>query len=124
MKTLVQIIYLVCVPIFALNQSIGLCAAFQNLDFESVILPLVPDDPLGYDRVPIASALPFWTAYSGASQESRILHNNIFLDSTGIGIVAPGTILDAQRIEGNYTAFLEAKFQLLGFPNAADAVLA
>jgi hypothetical protein len=99
-------------------------ASFQNLDFESVILPLVPNDPM-YQRVPIANALPFWTAYVGLNQETLILNNNYFLDSTGIGLQAPGGPFIFGPIEGTYTAFLEAGYQLLSHPLIrADSALA
>jgi hypothetical protein len=97
-------------------------AAFQNLDFESVILPLVSTDPF-YGRVPISNALPGWTGHIGSVQQELVLYNNVFLDSTGIGLFGPGPGVSGVHIEGSYTAFLEAGFGIFGPELRPDANL-
>jgi len=79
-------------------------AAFQNLDFESPRLPLVPIPGDQYGRVPISSALPGWTGLIGTNEQSSVLYNNFFLGSSSIGLLGPGT----GTIEGNYTLLLQA----------------
>jgi hypothetical protein len=101
-------------------------ASFQNLDFESPVLPLTAQD--SYGRVPIANALPGWTAFAGANPETLVLYNTIFLDSTGVGLVGPltgdpGPFPTQSRIEGNYTVFLEAGFELFNSSRRSDAII-
>jgi hypothetical protein len=90
-----------------------LCAqAFTNLDFESATLVPIPGDP--YNRVYFGLALPGWTGYSGTNQLTAALYDNIFLDSTGIGIIDTNSHYFGGVIQGNYTAFLEAGLSLSG----------
>jgi hypothetical protein len=49
---------------------------FQNLDFESPILPLVRDQ---VGKVPISQAMPGWSAYRGANQIDGVFYNTIGL---------------------------------------------
>src|SRR6266536_2161669 len=94
---------------------LGACSSiaqgtFQNLGFESATLIAIPGD--AYNRVQFAQALPGWTGYIGAVQESAALYNNEFLDSTGLGILGPGWNFGG-RIEGNFTAILQAGVDLV-----------
>src|SRR5882672_11040941 len=78
-------------------------AAFQNLDFEAVVQPLVPIPNDFYMRVPIApiaNALPGWQAVVGINAETRILYNNVFLGSSGLAIYGPPS---SYILQGNYT---------------------
>lgn len=47
-------------------------APFQNLAFESVILPLVPDPTDPAMRVPIANALPSWHGYLAGIEQTSV----------------------------------------------------
>ena len=56
---------------------------FQNLDFESVIPPLNPDLN---SRVPIANALPGWTAYISSGPIDWVLYNNVYLGGPSLAL--------------------------------------
>ncbi len=89
---------------FAIECNIGHCQeAFQNLGFESATLVPIPGD--AYGRYQIGSALPGWTGYVGGTQVNGVLYNNIFLNSSGIGLSSPGIV-------GKYSVFLEAGVSL------------
>jgi hypothetical protein len=82
---------------------------FRNLNFEAVILPLVTNDPIGYDRVLISGAMPGWTGYMGTDAQSLVAYNNMTIGSSGISLIGPG-LFGSSRIEGSYTALLQAGF--------------
>jgi hypothetical protein len=75
---------------------------FQNLDFESPILPLTPDSE---GRVSIVAALPNWSGYLGEAQQTTVLYNNRYLGTATIDLMGPsgGPIL-----QGQYTVLLQA----------------
>jgi len=87
--------------------------AFQNLNFESPILPLVRD---GNGFVPAAKALPGWSPYVGTNQQGLVLYSNYFL---GTAIVAlEGTPNPyAPSLQGTYSVLLQAGIQLFGPTN-------
>jgi hypothetical protein len=91
---------------------------FQNLGFESATLVPVPGDP--YGRVQFAPAFPGWTGHIGASTETLALYDNLYLDSTGLGLQGPGSGLN---IDGNYTAMIQSGFALSGPPTQVIASL-
>ena len=91
---------------------------FQNLSFESPTLIPVPGDP--YGRVQFTPALPGWTGYIGSTAETLALYNNMFLDSTGLGLQGPNSGLN---IEGNYTAMIQSGYALSGPPTQVNASL-
>jgi hypothetical protein len=78
---------------------------FQNLDFESANLPVIPAGQYG-SFVPVADALPFWNAYLGASQITQVQHNNAYLGTANISIFGPEWSFPP-RIEGTYTVLLQ-----------------
>jgi len=78
---------------------------FQNLDFESANLSLVPSGQFGTFQ-PISNALPFWTAYLGTNQITQILHNNFFLGTATVSILGPEWTF-TRLIDGAYTVILE-----------------
>jgi len=94
---------------------------FQNLDFEDATLVPIPGDP--YNRVDFSLALPGWSGFSGTNQLNAALYDNIFLDSTGIGIMDSNFAFLGGVIQGNYTVFLEAGDQLGGGTVPASASL-
>src|SRR5262245_42503214 len=77
---------------------------FQNLDFESPILPLIPD---AIGLVPISNALPGWTGYLNGVPTDRAFYPYVALGSPSISVVDPqsGT---HQPIQGSYSVFLNS----------------
>jgi hypothetical protein len=77
---------------------------FQNLDFESPILPLNPVN----NQVPIGNALPGWTGYGGGIQvgpSTPILYNAFSFGAAEISLQGPGSPV-VPILQGSYTAFL------------------
>jgi hypothetical protein len=108
-------------PSFAVGQP-----AFQNLSFESAVF--VPANLDLYRRVQFPSAFPGWTGYVGGVPESLALTNNMFLNSSGIGLITTEWPYGGQiggPISGNFTAFLQAGLRLFSDPlEPANAALA
>src|SRR5690349_15950545 len=80
--------------------------AFQNLDFESaVIVSLGVTDPSITQYGP---AFPGWTAHIGTNLVGYAVHNQTYLDTSGIGIVdhnwTSGVVGLGGVIEGNFSA--------------------
>ncbi len=98
-------------------------SGFQNLDFESAIPPLLPNDPEGYGRVPASQALPGWTASIGTNVETLVFHNDIALSGAGVGLFGPGSGFNP-RIKGDYTAMLECGQDLFNGQGTVSASLA
>src|SRR6266496_796201 len=62
---------------------------FQNLDFESATVPIVPAGQLGPD-VSTAQGLPGWTAYlPRVTTVTQIGHNDISIGGASISIQGP-----------------------------------
>ncbi|MSU57613.1 MAG: hypothetical protein EXS35_05445 [Pedosphaera sp.] len=81
---------------------------FQNLDFESPLLPLVH---LGgnFDFVAASNAVPSWDVYLGTNQQNSVLYNNWFLGTSVVGLLGPDwTNSFPARIAGSYTVTLQA----------------
>ncbi|MGA2029008.1 MAG: hypothetical protein ABSG87_02935 [Verrucomicrobiota bacterium] len=104
--------------VFLATSSIYAQGNFQNLDFESATIVPVSGDP--YGRVEFAPAFPGWTGYTGINEETLALYNNIFLDSSGIGIFDANS--SSGLIQGNFTAMLEAGLGL-GTGQSANTTL-
>src|ERR1051326_1419455 len=80
---------------------------FQNLAFESASLVPIPGDP--YGRVQFDAAFPAWGGLVGGAQQNAVLYDNLFLDTSGIGIVDSGWPFGSPPvIQGAFTALLEA----------------
>src|SRR6266566_6464735 len=79
---------------------------FQNLGFESATL--VPISGNSSSPVQFGPAFPGWTGNVGGVQVSAALYNNVFLDSSGIGIIDNGVPFFGSVIQGAYTAILQA----------------
>jgi hypothetical protein len=104
-------------------------ADFQNLDFESPQLPLIPDSNDPFQRVSLFDALPGWTGYIGTGIEPLANYNSAFLSSAGISLAGPGgwppfPRFDKNIIAGNFTAFLQSGFDLNTGQDFASASLA
>ncbi len=87
-------------------QAFGGAAEFQNLDFESANLPILPPGQIG-TYVPISQAFPGWSAYLGALPTDRILYNDFTLGSAAVTIQGPNSPL-GPAIEGNFGAYLQS----------------
>jgi hypothetical protein len=80
---------------------------FQNLDFESANLSPTPSEYGGY--VPIASALPGWTASIGGVAVTQVAQDDYTLGEAYIDIFGPNwNSINPGIIDGNYTVFLQA----------------
>jgi hypothetical protein len=100
---------IVMVLLLAGLQSARSQGGFQNLGFESAILVPISGDP--YGRVQFAPAFPGWNGYAGTNQQTKALLNNMFLDSTGLGLQASNSL---DRIEGTYTAMIQSGYDFSG----------
>jgi hypothetical protein len=81
---------------------------FQNLDFESANVS--PSPPAAYPNpVPVASALPGWTAYLGESQQSQVEYNTTTLGVASISLLGPTWNENFPGIiSGNYSVVLQS----------------
>jgi hypothetical protein len=79
------------------------CAPFLNLDFESATVSPTQPGEFG-SLVPISQGLPGWSGFLGNRPQSMVLHNNMTLGSSMIGIWGP----HLAAIEGNFSALLQA----------------
>lgn len=99
--------------------------AFQNLDFESANVPVVPAGQLG-SYVPFSDAFPGWTGYLGTQQVATALEDNLTLGAPNISILAPNWSYFPGLlpiIEGNYSALLQAGYNP-GFTPIESAAIA
>jgi hypothetical protein len=116
MKTLVIVLSCLAASLAASHGT-----PFSNLGFESVSPPLMPNDPQGYGRVPLSSALPGWPAFAGLTPIELVLTNGMFFDSAGVSLYGPG---GGRVIEGNYTAFFQSGFPLFNPTGQISAAIA
>src|SRR3989442_14844099 len=93
----------IIVLLVAGQQRIYSQGTFSNLDFESVIPPLI----VGFNnRVPTANALPGWTDYYGGIKYGSVYYNTQPLDQTSgaIGLHSSFTPYPSfLPIQGNYS---------------------
>lgn len=92
--------------------------SFLNLDFESATVIPIPGDM--YGRVEFAPAFPGWVGYIGTNIETLALYNNVFLDSTGLGLQGVGS---GRNISENYSASIQSGYTLSGPPDQVIASL-
>src|SRR5258706_11828595 len=89
--------------IFGMTEVLNAQNPFQNLDFEQANVP--PGQMPGFiDR---SQGLPFWHAFIGTNEESRIYYNALALDTSGIILVGTDGI-GTKPIEGNFSIVLQA----------------
>jgi len=88
---------------------------FINLGFESAVITPIPDDP--YQRVQFDRAIPGWTGRTSTNVQYAALYNNLYLDSTGIGIHGTNSPY-APVIAGRFSVYLQARvgLGLEGYP--------
>jgi len=95
----------VIIALLLLGSRHSLGQDFVNLNFASATI--VPVAGATYGRVEFAAAFPGWTGYTGTNIATLALYDNIFLDSSGIGIIDP-----IPSIPIDVTAVLQAGFGL------------
>ena len=98
---------------------------FQNLSFENPIMPFVPDDPEGFDRIPISQVMPGWTAYMGEHPIDLVDFNARPLSAAGISLYSrPEGLLGWPVIEGEYSALIQSGRDLFYTGEPVSASLA
>jgi hypothetical protein len=102
-----------------LSQS-ALAADFINLDFESVIQPLPPPDPVEL-TVPAALALPGWHVPLTGFQSDAVLYNDFYLSLVGVSVLSR-SYDPFDVIQGNYTVQLYSGLTS-PLPTGADAII-
>ncbi len=82
---------------------------FQDLDFESANVPVVPAGQLG-SFVAFSDAFPGWTGYLGTQQTASAGEDILTLGAPNISILAPNWAYNESIpiIEGNYAAVIQA----------------
>ena len=105
-----------CFPF--LKHALNLAAnsqGFVNLDFESANLAPSPPNQVKY--VPIASALPGWTASAGSAPINQVMQNSFDFGTANVSILGPnypaaGPQSQADSavgtLDGHYTVLLQA----------------
>jgi hypothetical protein len=80
---------------------------FQNLDFESANVPVVPSSqPV---QVLTSDALPWWTVYAGPYQQSQVGYNGVSAGGTLVSIIDLHTQgFNNRVIGGNFTVTLDS----------------
>jgi len=102
---LVGISVATCVVLFGSQQGYSQ-GTFVNLDFESVIRPLIPDIN---SRVPITNALPGWTAYLNGIPRDQVLFNEISLGGPSVSLLdSLSPFSNLRPIQGDFCAYLSA----------------
>jgi hypothetical protein len=86
---------------------------FQNLNFESANLPIIPLDEYGTLQ-PINLAMPGWSIFLGSCPFDQVLHNNSTAGTASVWIFGPAT--RARIFEGNYTVVLAPGAGCVGEP--------
>ncbi|MSU57614.1 MAG: PEP-CTERM sorting domain-containing protein [Pedosphaera sp.] len=82
---------------------------FQNLDFESPLLPLVHVGSGSFDFVAVSNAVPGWDVFLGTNQRNSVLYNNWFLGNATVGLLGPDwTNSNPIRLAGSYSMNLQA----------------
>jgi hypothetical protein len=79
---------------------------FQNLDFESAMLPSVPPGQSG-GTVPISAAIPDWIGYFGSAQVTDAFHNDTSLGAPEIDILGPQWNGGPGIIDEDYSVYLQ-----------------
>ena len=92
---------------------------FQNLDFESGSLVLIPGD--FNHRYYFADAFPGWTGYAGADQISAISYNDFPLAAASISLLSIDGGLGDNVIAGRFTPLIHAGAQSGSFVEASIA---
>jgi hypothetical protein len=118
-------IFLMLKPFTGLTQG-----TFQNLNFESADVPSSPL-VLGFNYVPIGSALPGWTGYLGSDQQTQVLYNSPLNSTASIILIGPtwngsdvGLFNGVGIIDGNYSVDLQTGASLSNILVSENASIA
>lgn len=87
----------------AISASMFAQSPFQNLDFEATTIPQT--QPSGF--VSSTSALPAWSVYYGAIQQSQVTFNAIALGSTHVCLLGTRGSGIYKCIQGGYSVMLQ-----------------
>src|SRR6266704_1678946 len=87
MKPLLPVVLLAA--ILAAEASSRAQGTLRNLNFESPVLPLVPDPVTG--GVPVTNGVPHWTAYIAGTPVDFIGYNDLALGAAAISIHDPNS---------------------------------
>jgi PEP-CTERM motif len=98
----------------------ALAADFINLDFESVVQPLPPPDPVE-GTLPAELVLPGWHVPLTGSQSDVVFYNNTYLDSVSVSVYS-SSYDPFGVIQGNYTVRLYSGLTS-PLPTGADAII-
>ncbi len=79
-------------------------STFQNLDFESAALPVIPPGQSG-GRVAITAALPGWRGYIGTNEIATVRHNDLSIGQAALAILGPNY---GYSLQGSFTPVLQA----------------
>jgi hypothetical protein len=100
MKTQVVIIILLLTgPRFGFSQ------AFVNLDFNSANISSGTEP---YSFIPIADAIPGWTAYFGNNQQTSVLYDSEDIGSVNVSILDANSLVGGLIPGNDYTVLLQA----------------
>lgn len=82
----------------------GFCQNFVNLDFESArIIPLTSGANFPPFSVATTNALPGWSVYYGANQQTQVTYNDPAIGSTFVTLWAT----NGSQLAGNYSVLLQ-----------------
>ncbi len=88
---------------------------FQNLDFESANVPVVP--PGQSVALSLSQGLPGWSGYAGTNAVNYMYYNGVSVGSALITLISPTTAnfgLSNAAIEGNFTVTIDAGINPFG----------
>jgi hypothetical protein len=93
---------------------------FQNLNFESADLPVIPPGQSG-GEVSTFLALPYWSVYVGNDQQFQVLYNYVYNSTATVDILGPNWEgLYANIIDGQYSVFLQSG---IAMPNGSGGLV-
>jgi hypothetical protein len=93
---------LVVVLLFIGKQT-GFSQSFLNLDFEQAKIVPILGGEYGGSSIAVTNALPDWSVYYGANQQSQITYNDPALGSTFVSLIAT----NGDQLAGNYSVLLQ-----------------
>lgn len=103
MKThiIARFIALAATLVFAVSGSAQ--GTFQNLDFESSSVPNGTQP--GF--ISAANALPSWSVFYGANQQTQIVYNDVSTGGSQVTLVSASDPFGPNAIEGNFSVLLQ-----------------
>jgi len=93
---------------------------FQNLDFESASVPVVPSGQIIF--LPAGDAIPGWTAKTGTNSEPLVMYNGVSAGSAQVSLIDSHTSSYSNNVlGGNFTLTLDAGERTFGIVSASIA---